>query len=149
MYNYTTTVRLDIIPSTDYVNEVWRHISRPKFNKEYRLQDTYIYFSRHNVHTYNSKTNNTKLSEYNFIIRVIHKYKYKIIFFVYYSDDGIIFRKLSVVSFWIVYVNIVSNKINISVLASVFIVNIIQNCLPINNLKRPKFMLQIFFVQQK
>ena len=44
------------------------------FNNEYRCQDTYIYFIRHNVHAYNSKTNNTKLSEYNSISRIIHKY---------------------------------------------------------------------------
>ena len=43
------------------------------FNNEYRYQDTYNYFIRHNVHTYNSKTNNAKLSEYYSIIRVIHK----------------------------------------------------------------------------
>ena len=41
--------------------------------KAYRRQNTYIYFIRHNFHTYNPKTNNTKLSEYNFIIRIIHK----------------------------------------------------------------------------
>ena len=40
----------------------------------------YIYFIRLNVHTYNPKiicvnikTNNTKLSEYNSIIRIMHK----------------------------------------------------------------------------
>ena len=31
---------------------------------------TFILFD--NVHAYNTKTNNTKFSEYNFVIRVIH-----------------------------------------------------------------------------
>ena len=49
-----------------------------------------------------------------------------------YYDDGIIFRKLSVVCPKI----ITSNKIIIGVLASLFIVKIVQNCLPINNLRQ-------------
>ena len=56
-----------------------------------------------------------------------------------YSEDGIYtFRKLSVVSSFLkVNINTLiyqSNKINKSILASFFIINIIQNYLSINNL---------------
>ena len=46
------------------------------FHNEYRCQDTYIYFIRQNIYTYNSKTNNTKLLEYNSIIKIIQKILY-------------------------------------------------------------------------